>query len=228
MEGGRAVKPYYADDWVTIYHGDCREVLPGWPGFVVTDPPYGLGLGYMRRDGCGTRGGITETIQGDSDVSLSAWVWSVVRHSAAVVFCDERTWRPNLDVAEAFGWSVRTVVWDKVKPSMQVSLRRQYELVLVATRHGHAFAEDRSFTDVRRVLREEGNGHPTAKPVDLVQDLIAFVEPHADHTILDPFVGSGTTLVAAKNLGRKAIGIEIEERYCEIAAKRCSQEVLAL
>jgi site-specific DNA-methyltransferase (adenine-specific) len=69
--------------------------------------------------------------------------------------------------------------------------------------------------------------HPTVKPTDLLAILLGY-STLAGEVVLDPFMGSGTTLVAAKNLGRKAIGIEIEERYCEIAAKRCSQEVLAL
>jgi site-specific DNA-methyltransferase (adenine-specific) len=222
------VKPYYTDDYATIYHGDCREILPGLGGTIVTDPPYGLDRGYLRRDGFGAAGGHTERISGDEDVSLSAWVWATAPGGVVVVFADERTWRPNLNVAEAFGWEVRTVVWDKVKPSMQISLRRQYELVLVGFRGGHVFSDDRSFTNVLRVLRSEGTGHPTAKPTDLLQRIIAFVQPNPETTILDPFVGSGTTLVAAKNLGRKSIGIEIEERYCEIAAQRLCQEVLPM
>lgn len=223
------MKPYYEHGGITIYNADCRALLCDLRvDLLLTDPPYGLGLTYLRRDGYGARGGVSERLQGDSDTVLSEWVWSVAPGSVAVVFADERTWRTNLLAAEAANWSVRTVVWDKVKPSMQISLRRQFELILVGTKEGHAYADDRSFTDVQRCLRSEGTGHPTAKPVDLLQRVLGFCEPRLERCIVDPFMGSGSTLVAAKNLGRRAIGIEIEERYCEIAAKRLSQEVLAI
>lgn len=121
------------------------------------------------------------------------------------------------------------LVWDKVVSTgmgaLDVPWRPSWEAIYVI---GHGFQGRRSHGVLRfslPTLAPERKLHPTSKPVDLMRALITKCP---DGTVLDPFMGSGTTLRAAKDLGRKAIGIEIEERYCEIAAQRLAQEVLAL
>jgi DNA modification methylase len=206
--------PYYADDLVTIYHGDCREWMPE-ADVLVTDPPYGMG--YQSNFALT---GPSRPIAGDGDTTLRDWLLSVWT-GPALVFGTWRVPRPPCD---------QLLVWDKGDTpgmgNLTIPWGPSHEEVYVI---GSGFSGRRSGS----VLRVRGYGamadarpdHPTPKPVALMAQLI---EKCPSGTILDPFMGSGTTLVAAKSLGRKAIGIEIEERYCEIAAQRCSQEVLGL
>jgi DNA modification methylase len=208
------VKPYYQDDLVTLYHGDCRDFLPLDGDVLVTDPPYGM---EMRRNHGGTFHGVT--IAGDEDRSLRDEVlasWS----GPALVF---GTWKvaPPANVREV-------IVWDKVISTglgdLSIPWRPSWEAIYVI---GGKFTGPRSHGVLRYgipTLAEERKQHPTPKPLGLMRDLILKTEGR----VVDPFAGSGTTLVAAKSLGRKSIGIEIEERYCEVAAQRCSQEVLGL
>jgi len=129
------------------------------------------------------------------------------------------------------------VVWDKGPMGMGHHYRRSYETVLVAAVPGSAVKWYDTTHRVENIIRPgaygihkiipSANQHPTEKPVELMAH---FIQLHtlSDNLILDPFLGSGTTAVAAKQLGRKFIGIEIEEKYCKIAKQRLSQEVLAL
>jgi hypothetical protein len=200
------VTPYYDDGRCVIYHGDCRDVLPP-ADCAITDPPFGLAMPYGR-------GGVT--VAGDGCVTVSDWFvaeWD----RPAIVF---GKWQ-HLPPREP----VRQLVWSKTQLGLTGSdlpWRNSHEVAWVfgkgwrATQRGTVF----------RTSREFAAEHPTQKPVELMQWLMEATRP--DWTVLDPFMGSGTTLVAAKNLGRRAIGIEIEERYCEIAARRLSQEVLEL
>jgi len=108
--------------------------------------------------------------------------------------------------------------------------RRDHEMVMVAHRSGGrlAWQEDAAATsNIMRFQPPIQRVHPNEKPIDLVLKFISLTTPR-DGLVLDPFMGSGTTLRAAKDMGRNAIGIELEERYCEIAARRLEQEVLAL
>lgn len=203
------MKPYYEQGGIAIYHGDCREILPRVSADVmVTDPPYGMAY-------------------------RSGW-------SGAIVKADEDTcardailfaWAPR--PALVFGrWSeprpagVRArLVWDKGEwPGMgDLSLPwgpSDEEVYVI----GSGFIGRRSGTVLRsnRIGAAEAE-HPTQKPEWLMVRLVKACPPGV---VVDPFMGSGTTLVAAKLEGRRAIGIEIEERYCEIAAKRLAQGVL--
>lgn len=218
------MKPYYDDGQCTIFHGDCREILPSLcADALVTDPPYGIAFVAGTRngeDGWNSRWAGKE-IAGDKDLALRDWVLDWWGAGAALVF---GSWKrePPKRVRE-------TLVWDKVVSTgmgaLDIPWRPSWEEIYVL---GHGFTGSREHGVLRfslPTLAPERKWHPTPKPLALMRYLIGKCPPGV---VLDPFMGSGTTLRAAKDLGRKAIGIEIEERYCEIAAERLGQEVLDL
>lgn len=207
--------PYYQDSAVTIYHGDCREIAPHLSfGLVVTDPPYGI---KYRGGGGGnsihTKGERkSERVKGDD----KPFDPSPFLAASPCVFTGAQWFYDRLPPGGEW------FVWDK-RGSYQPVHTRDFDLIWSNAGRG-----GRIFRWVWRGLCRETEHdrkieHPTQKPEALMRDLI-LASP--EEVILDPFMGSGTTLRAAKDLGRKAIGIEIEERYCEIAAKRCAQEIL--
>jgi DNA modification methylase len=203
-------KPYYADDAVTIYHGDCRELLPHIEADVlVTDPPYGLG-GIMQG------GGVKWPLWGGCSRAGLPWDASAPEFlpTVASAFEEAIVWGGNFfALPPSRGW----LVWDKIV--------RQFSSGHVELAWTNLDQPIRAFNYSHGSLAAEGKQHPTQKPLSLMKWAIGFT---AGRTVLDPFMGSGTTLRAAKDLGRKAIGIELEERYCEIAAERMGQEVLDL
>jgi DNA modification methylase len=239
------VTPYYSDDAVIIYHGEALGILP-WLDIevqaVVTDPPYASGVrAEVNRNSSGAMvRGVKwrqKPIENDQ-MSTMGYVWLMrevcyavrplmVEGASLLAFIDWRNWPNLLGAVESTNLRVnQMVVWDKVVFAMGFGFRAQHELILHASR-GTATIADHSIGNVLRVGRVSNDDHPAPKPVALLKKLIRTVtEP--DDLVIDPFMGCGPTLEAAKLLGRRAIGIEIEERYCEIAAKRCAQEVLAL
>lgn len=209
--------PYYQDEVVTIYHGDCREVLPIDAGVLVTDPPYG----EMHRSNMGGRfKGVGMT--GDGDCSLRDWVLSLWGDRPAAVF---GKWS-----VPKWGRPRGVLVWDKGPAcgmgDLSFPWKPSWEDVAI---YGAGWTGVRGegvlkgYTVVTWSGRGDQRQHPTEKPIGLMRHIVGKAPPG---TILDPFMGSGPTLRAAKDLGRQAIGIEIEERYCEIAARRMSQMVL--
>lgn len=198
------MKPYYQDDACTIYHGDCREILPLLDpvDLVLTDPPYGLNIAAnpfrqkftpLNWDIC------------PADKELLFLAMGLSRHSII--------WGGNyFDLPQSQGF----LAWDKEQPEEFSS-----SMIEIAW-----WSEQKPAKMFRRRVVGYSKERPTQKPVELMEWCIG--KAGDGSTILDPFMGSGTTLVAAKNLGRKAIGIEIEEKYCEIAVKRLRQEVLPL
>lgn len=210
--------PYYDDGSVTIYHGDCREVGEWLQADVlVTDPPYGMAL---RSGWAGAFGDLR--IEGDDN--------SGVRDTALGLWGD----RPAL----VFGrWSVQrppstrmVLTWDKGGASgmgdLAIPWKPQTEEIYVI---GGGFIGRRSSCvlryDAPPTAAARRRRHPTEKPLGLMRDLVGKCPPGV---VADPFMGSGTTMRAAKDLGRKAIGVELDEAYCEVAARRMGQEVLAL
>lgn len=209
--------PYYEESGITIYHGDCREILPSLPkvDLVLTDPPYGIGYG----GGWGTKTihtkqhVKTEKIKGD-DQPFNPSLWLNFEHVAmfgAQHYYDRLPSGGTLHV------------WDK-RGEYLPFYTADCDMIWINRKE-----VGRIFRCVWRGLCRETEHdqrieHPTQKPMRVMRWLLEMF-PDADVT-LDPFMGSGTTLRAAKDLGRKAIGIEIEERYCEIAANRLRQEVL--
>jgi site-specific DNA-methyltransferase (adenine-specific) len=236
--------PYYDDGTCTIYHADCRELLPELTEIelVITDPPYASGA---RRDAeRQVRGSMLRALDDPewfSHDAMTTWGFSWFLRGVLTdakpaltvgahlyLFTD---WRqtPNVyGMLEATGYRVNhCLVWDKRHYGMGTYWRNQHEHIVFASNGLPAMMLDRGMGSVlsESAVHHDARTHPTEKPVNLLRRLIAAAP---GEYILDPFMGSGTTLRAAKDLGRKAIGVEIEERYCEIAAKRLGQEVLAL
>ena len=211
--------PYYEHYGITIYHGDCREILPELEpvDLVLTDPPYGIGMqsGMKGRHGnC--------RILGDGDTKLRDSVLDAFNGTPSIVFGSWKTERPKQTRC--------LLIWEKGNHvgmgDLSMPWKPNHEEIYVI---GYGFKGKRKSAVLRHLAvagcvgHKTYRHHPTEKPKSLIIDLLQHCP---DGTVLDPFMGSGTTLVAAKELGRKAIGIEIEEKYCEIAAKRLSQEVL--
>ena len=224
------MKPYYEDDLVTLYHGDCREVTDWLAGDVlVTDPPYGTQAGDGYLTDSFKRSGPTEDhkrIAGDADTRA--------RDAALAAWGD----RPSI----IFGSALKTPPYGAVqqlayvKPpdagavASRAGWRRDVEIVFLCG--PWAIGAPKRSSVLRTGARSMGNpfgvaarsgGHPHAKPIDVMEALIASCPPGV---IADRFAGSGSTLVASKGVGRRAIGVELDERYCEIAAKRLAQDTL--
>jgi site-specific DNA-methyltransferase (adenine-specific) len=235
--------PYYSHAGITIYHGDCRDILPHVTAdVVVTDPPYGSGA---RRDAeRQVRGAMLRSMDDDdwfSHDAMTAWGlgWflrstfqelrsALSEGSHLYVFTDWRMTPTVYGMAEASGLRVNhCLVWDKGHYGMGAYWRNQHENIVFASLGKPADMVDRGMGSVIMCpgVSPAARKHPTEKPLTLIRAILSAVP---GDTVLDPFMGSGTTLVAAKQLGRRAIGIEIEERYCEIAVKRLAQEVLPL
>ena len=227
------VKPYYDEGGITIYHGDARDVLPFVSGdVVVTDPPYSSG-GFQEAGkssgSIGTRD--NQTIQFDnlSTRGYERLMREVLRHlnqaDEIYAFTDWRMWINTFDAIEGAGWRVRNMlVWDKGQMGMGMPWRNQHELIAYGKRSPGRIIDGKR-GNVLKAKRSGNRNHPTEKPVELLHQIVSNTDAEV---VVDPFMGSGTTLRAAKDVGKRAIGIEIEERFCEIAATRLSQEVLAL
>lgn len=208
-------KPYYDDgNGIVIYNADCRTILPHLPkvDLVLTDPPYGIKRDGMKASTSSHGGRKAYAFLGWDSKSPSSDIFQMIFEKSE----NQVVWGANYYPAEfppKMGW----LVWDKG----QDICSSDCEL---------AFAS--RDTALRRIvmnrvqLMKDGAAHPTQKPVALMTWCISHFSE--SQTILDPFMGSGTTLVAAKQLGRKAIGIELEEKYCEIAVKRLQQEYLPI
>lgn len=207
LQGG-ALKPYYQDDHVTIYHGDCRELLsevkPPATCHIITDPPYGI----SHRTSSYWNG---ETIHGDDEPFDPS---HLLPFDGALIFGANHFAQK---LPPSAGW----IVWNKRDRVSRRLPGSDAELAWTTLT-----SQVRIYTHVwvPHTLRDEPIFHPTQKPVVLLRRILEELSHNA--TIIDPYMGSGTTLRASKDLGKRAIGIEIEERYCEIAAQRMSQEVL--
>lgn len=221
------MSPYYQDDAVTLFHGDCREVDAAFD-VVVTDPPYGISLhttrtGVMARRNPGVvtahggrRSGVDHRpIVGDSEpFDPSPWLDWPCAFTGATHF------------AARLPSGGRWHVWDKTnRGECPTGTGNEFEMVWTSWASGRSVIIPILWAGLGRVNKHPDSFlHPTQKPVALFEWILRHGAPTG--TVIDPFAGSGTTLVAAKNLGRRAVGVEIDEAYCEVAARRLSQEVL--
>lgn len=258
------VKEYYKDKWVTIYHGDCREILPALDkkvDLVLTDPPYGM-----------------TACKWDITLDLDKlWVElkRIGKDNCAYVFTASQPFTTDL-INSNRKWFKYELIWAKNLPTGIFNVRKMpmksHENILIFYDKQpiyNPYMRERTEKELKRFVKIQGetetvdsvygsikrkgpcrnnklkfpnsllfsdvvngrNGskvrHPTQKPVALFEYIIKTYSNESD-LIYDPFMGSGTTCIAAKKLNRYSIGIEIEEKYCEIAAKRCSQEVMEL
>lgn len=217
------ISPYYEDDYCTIYHADCRDVVPNLVddvGVVVTDPPYGIEHKSQRVEETTTAHWMEDGIPGDEDTALRDWVLGQFSEWAVTA---------SYKASEPDGYR-GVLVWDKGPHTGMGDLlfpwKPSWELIYVAGERWEGKREEGVLRINAVVSRASmGRTHPNEKPVQLMSH---FIRKHPAHTVLDPFMGTGATLIAAKNDNRKAVGVEIQERYCEVAAKRLSQGVLNL
>lgn len=226
------MQPYYDHNGITIYHGDCLEIIPQLPrvNLVLADPPYGIntksdGTGKLSPwgDMCNAAYWYTAWLRAcRARLAANGGLWSCLNWRSLVTFqkaaCD-------------LSWPIESLlVWDKdwIGPGGQKGLRPSYELVALWAMPQFSI-DNRGIPDIKKVpwSSAKPNGHAAEKPESLMSWLINIASKPND-LIVDPFMGSGTTLVAAKNTGRRAIGIELDEQWCDLAVHRLSQEVMDL
>jgi site-specific DNA-methyltransferase (adenine-specific) len=223
------VSLYYQDDHVTLYHGDCLTEHREWlsADALVTDPPYGRNWFSPGGRTNATGGGrsTAKSIAGDKSTDARDGALQIWGDRQAVVFGD-------IMLAPPVG-AKQVLIYAKAEDAgvmgATAGFRRDAEAIYLLGKWPSGIGGRTSILKVGgHVAGPTGPaalyGHPHSKPIGLMENLISISEG----VIADPFAGSGATLVAAKNLGRKVVGVEVDEKYCEIIAKRCSQEVLDL
>lgn len=236
--------PYYADESVTLYHGDCREILPtladGSLGGVLTSPPYNMGDmsgGYANLSG----GYATYTDQMASEeyAEWQRWVlaecWRAISSKGAIFY----NHKPRIREGVAWlptelnpGLPLRQIIiWARASGNnwSETHLMPLHEWIMLFAKPDFRFSKATSTVGDVWKVHHQGNGrpnHPAPFPLGLAARAVAILAESSAGPILDPFAGSGTTLRAAVDAGRKAIGIELDEAYCEIAANRLAQGVL--
>lgn len=201
--------PYYDDGQTTIYCGDCRDILPTLEAvdLVLTDPPYGLGDKWKGKRDNVWKLDRAEVMEWDGKTSDVVTSLPAIASNCII-------WGGNYyPLPPVRGW----LAWDK----MQKHSGSEFELAWT-----NLSIPTRTFRLSRVEAYSKGKVHPTQKPISLIDWCLTFT-PNAQ-SVLDPFMGSGTTIVAARKVGRRAIGIELEEKYCEIAVRRLQQAVLPL
>ena len=228
------MKPYYQDKWVTIYHGDCREVLSQLEvnsGLILTDPPYNVGKDYGNGSKADRR---PDYLQWLNDI----WVASarVVEEGNFLIFTNTTQFIPSGMVSPLPWRYLHLACWNKplsLRPAFY-GICPHWEPIFIyykGEKPWRPFRNRQVFNDVVNanvVYDKTGNKkHPTPKPLELYLPIIPFFTPPTG-IVLDLFIGTGTVLAAAKLLGYKSIGIDNNKKYCEIAARRCSQEVMEL
>lgn len=236
--------PYYQDDDVTLYHGDCIEVMDAMGDLtvdaVLTDPPYSSG--GRRENSRSIRKSMTRAVEDD------AWIRGDAMSTGGFVYllrlCGiqwRRVLKPGGHALSFIDWRMAPslcaaletadlrqhpiLVWDKARLGMGAIFRNQHEFIVHMTAGNPLAPQRRDVPNVLRFPSVRDGDHPTEKPTALLQTLLSVVTPPGG-LVLDPFAGSGSTLQAARALGFKAVGVEADEAYCEVVAKRLQQDVL--
>lgn len=222
-------RPYYQDESVTIYNADCREVLPSVEGDVcISDPPYSEETHAGARTG-GDGSQVLVNFASIAPADLIA-VFSLLRIKRwCVATVDWRHIAPLSDNPPSGLRFVRFGAWVKPNGSPQFTGDRPAQgweaVAILHAESGEKMRWNGGGHHAVWTVNKQNSQHPTGKPTELINRFVTLFSDEGE-TIIDPFMGAGTTLYAAKNLGRRAVGIEIDERYCEIAAERCRQGTL--
>lgn len=213
VDSMETLKPYYDEDGITIYHGDCRDIIPHLPkvDLVLTDPPYNVGKDYCDGD---KRGDYEQWCRSWFELlprplvftpgTVNLGMWLKIEQPRWIC-----SWhKPNQASPNAIGGFN---VWEPVlvygKPLRRVGHDAWVDYIPTSERLGEI-------------------KHPCPKDLKAWQGILHRFKGNDSDVVLDPFMGSGTTLIAAKQLGLKAIGIELEEKYVKIAIERLAQKVL--
>lgn len=200
------IEPYYKDEYVQIYHGDCKEVLPQLKSvdLILTDPPYGVG-------------------KAEWDTAFPTdWIWSGLKLAPRMLVMTGNT--ALITAGAAFGPYYKDCIVLYAANGMtrsKVAFGNWVPVLAIGDWRWEARPNFIKFN----VETSEKIAHPSPKPLEAVLRLMSYYTK-PEWIVCDPFMGSGTTLLAAKMLGNRAIGIETEERYCELAVRRLSQGVL--
>jgi site-specific DNA-methyltransferase (adenine-specific) len=218
--------PYFQNELITLYHGDCLEITEWLEADVlVTDPPYGIAHrqrhgGYWGSDNYKE---VRNAVANDSTIEIRDEALHLWGEKPGLVF---GSWKAARPVNTKF-----RLIWHKKGqapgPSNQAFITQDEEIYVLGAGFKKTSPPMRSVitTHEARHYEVKRTGHPTPKPIGLMETLI---DRCPEGVIADPFAGSGATLIAARNLGRKAIGVELEEKYCELIANRLSQEAFDL
>lgn len=230
------MSPYYTDGSVTLWHGDCLELADLWTGadVLVTDPPYGVGYA-AKRGGTGrdSRGHTPEPVANDHDFEVAAAALEMWGARPIAAFANHSSLPRTLAAVSALLSRVRVVTWHKTNVNGAAGMGNPWladvEFAVCGVTEWPGVARSGVISAKRFTGNPAWNTspdaylHPTQKPTPLME---ALLQAMPSGVVADPFAGSGSTLIAARNLGRRAIGVELEERYCEVIAKRFAQGVL--
>ena len=239
------MKPYYTEKGITIYHGDCREVLPTLEGvqLILTDPPYqfqarggGFYGDWESRDGLADhspRQYLNELEDLDCTTFEPKEILPLFKAPAIVVCCNKALIVPYLTwaIKKKLLYDVHVLTKNNPIPAKSNHFLHDMEYIVLMREKGSTFNGDQPFDMYRKHFTATTGitagppWHPAEKPVSLMTKYIEILAPPFG-LVVDPFMGSGTTLRAAKQTGRPAVGIELEEKYCEAAVKRLSQSVM--
>ena len=238
--------PYYQRDGITIYHGDCREIAPrlDQADLMLTDPPYGTSRYHDGVDGFDFL-----DLAWGKEVAVFGWPEKLCEFVATtgrppnewITWWAMNAGQKGFNLSGLWKETEAIAFWGNPKPFAKLKRPRGSDSRFAQKMRQQGVSDARGLK-LDQITQGEARlgdvwldsspglgcnahirNHPNEKPVSIVARIIAATTPE---TVLDPFMGSGTTLVAARAEGRRAVGIEIEERYCEIAAKRLSQGVL--
>jgi DNA modification methylase len=216
------IKPYYQDEYCTIYNADCRDVLQQLQyDIIITDPPYGINGGIGGRSKRRAKGNYNSSFIDDE-----CYIKSVVIHSLFnIAHCKTKVITSGFEMlhlypqCDSFG-----CFFSRSATGMQRFGFADSQPILYYGKSNKQGIRPEACSFLMEEAPEK-NGHPCVKPINAWKKLVYKVADKTD-VILDPFMGSGTTLRAAKDFGIKSIGIELGKKYCDIAIERLRQEVL--